>query len=119
MAGGRLNAGKLRHTVSIQNQTDTIDTIGAINITYTSVKTVWARVENKGSREVVVGNQIVANGLYGVTIRYLAGLTERNRIKFGDIILNIESIANIDMVDKQLLLSCIEDKSSRGDGRIS
>jgi len=118
MAGGRLRTGRMRNRITLQNPVVTVDDFGADNITYTDASSVWAEIESKGSRELMIADQFVAIAVYKIYIRYVEGLTEQNRIKFGDNIFNIESIENPEFVKRKMILTVSQDGSPRGDSTI-
>ena len=118
MSGGRLRTGAMRHRIIVQNPVVTEGDFGADNITYVDASEVWAEIESKGSRELLIADQFVAIAVYKIYIRYVVGLTEQTRILFGDNIFNIESIENPDFVKRKMILTVSQDRSARGDSTI-
>jgi len=118
MSGGRLRTGKMRHRITLQNPVVTEGDFGADNITYVDARKIWAEIESKGSRELMIADQFVAIAVYKIYIRWAEGLTEQSRVKFGDNIFNIESIENPDFVKRKMILTVSQDRSERGDGTI-
>lgn len=69
-----MEAGKLRHRVTIQDKTVTQDAYGAEVITWTTVATVWAAVEPLAGREFLEGRALDAEVSTRIRIRYRTGL---------------------------------------------
>jgi SPP1 family predicted phage head-tail adaptor len=88
--------GSLRHRIELQELTLAQNTLKEDVPTYTTVATVWARLENKSGRESFTAQQVNATSVAKFTIRYYAGLTTRHRIKFGTRTFNIFDVNDDD-----------------------
>lgn len=76
-----INAGKLRHRVTIQAPTHTQDsTTGETAVTWADVATVWAAVEPLSVKEYLQSQADQSEVSARVTIRHRAGLTADMRI---------------------------------------
>lgn len=76
-----IEAGRLRHRVTIQSQTQTQNPLtGELTVTWTDVATVWAAVEPISAREFVAAQEPNARVTTRVTIRYLDGIEPSMRL---------------------------------------
>lgn len=114
-AGYSTVTGRLRHRLTVQNVVETRDEIGANVVTYENVVTMWGSVVTLSGNERVVASQIAPRSTHKIRMRYLAGLTVRNRLKFGDRLFQIEFVNNVDQRNKILEMLCVEDGTPRGD----
>jgi SPP1 family predicted phage head-tail adaptor len=72
-----VRAGELRQRVEIQRRTDTQDSVGQPIPVWSTVATVWARVEPLSGREFFTGQQLAAETDTRITIRFFSGLDAR------------------------------------------
>lgn len=105
----RLQAGKLRHTVSIQSASEAADAMGTLVPSWSTDATVRASITQVSGDESVTAGQEQATAKYKVVIRYYSGLTTANRLLFGSRELNIDSISDIDERNRKMELMCSED----------
>jgi SPP1 family predicted phage head-tail adaptor len=103
-----MKAGVLRHKVSIQNPSESTDTQGGAEFTWTTVATAWAAVEPLSSREQYWQSQLQTLGTHKVTLRYTALVTSRSRILFGARVFEITNITNTEERNEELTLICVE-----------
>lgn len=76
-----VEAGRLRHRVTIQRQTQTQNPLtGELTVAWTDVATVWAAVEPISAREFVTSQEPNARVTTRVTIRYLDGIQPSMRL---------------------------------------
>lgn len=76
-----IEAGRLRHRVTIQRQTQTQNPLtGELTVTWTNVATVWAAVEPISAREFVVSQEPNARVTARATIRYRDGIDASMRL---------------------------------------
>jgi SPP1 family predicted phage head-tail adaptor len=107
-----MQAGKLRHLVTFDSpsQTSQDDTTGEEIIDWGSgYATVYAAVEPLTGREFVQANAVEADIDTRITVRWEPWLDTVNpkwRIRFRDVIYNIQSVANVDMRDRELQFMC-------------
>lgn len=83
-----LDAGKLRHRVTIQRRVDSRTSVGDVKVNWADVGTVWAAVEPVSVREFIAGQSMQSQVTARITIRYRDGLTGDMRILFRDRIYN-------------------------------
>lgn len=103
-----MNVSALRHQITLQSPVETTDDMGAITTTWTDVEKMWAAVDPLTMREAFNLHVTFAEATHKVTIRYLAGVTPKFRILFGERIFNINSIINVAERNEQLILTCSE-----------
>jgi SPP1 family predicted phage head-tail adaptor len=102
-------AGRLRHTITIQQTTQTQSTSGAVSDSWGTFATVRAEIRPLSGREYLESNQVNAEEITRFTIRYLADITTKMRILWGTRTYDIRSIMNISQVDKLMELRVVED----------
>ena len=109
-----MKAGDLRHLVTIQTPPDvgdaSQDNYGQEKPDWSRFAKVWAAVEPLSGREFWNAQQIQAQQVTRIRIRYLAGVTERMRILWGARKFNIQSIINLDERNIELQLMCVESR---------
>jgi SPP1 family predicted phage head-tail adaptor len=108
-----MKAGRLRHRVTIQQQTITPDGMGGGNETWSNVATVWADVTTSQGNigmnmEAVVSDQTRTVNMFRVRIRYRSGIGTNMRLLHRGRVLEVLSIANIDERNREMILLCRE-----------
>ena len=81
-----MRAGLLRHTVSIQEQTDTRTAIGDYTTSWADIsgmEAVKAAIWPLRAKESLDSMKLESVITSKIRIRYRAGITSKNRIKFG------------------------------------
>ena len=97
-----MRAGQLRRRVTIQSRATTVDAVGQISQTWTTVLSgVPAHIEPLSGRELIAAAAVQSAITHRVTVRYhrdLAAPVAANarRIVFGDRYFNVQSVLNID-----------------------
>ena len=108
-----IRAGKLRHRVDIQEQTDVSDGMGGYTNTWSSVSgmgSVPAHIMPLSSKEQLDAMKLESVITNKIRIRYRAGITSKNRIVFGSRIFNIKGAPiNYDERNKTLDFLVTED----------
>lgn len=108
-----MNAGRLRHRVTIQQPVLSPDGLGGGSKTWSNVATVWADVTTSEGNvginlETVVSDQTRSLNMYRVKMRYRAGVGTNMRLLHRGRVLEILSVANIDERNKEMTLLCRE-----------
>jgi len=105
-----MQAGRLRHRVTVQRATDSIDQYGDQTPTWASLGTVWASVEPLSGREYFAAAQMQSEVSTRIVIRPISGvtLTPKDRVKFGSRYFDIQSVINRDERNRELQLLCVE-----------
>jgi len=101
-----MRAGKLRHKITIQYcpEPQSQDSYGAVIKNWSDYATVWASIEPARGREFWESQQINAEVTAKITIRYLAGITPKMRVKYGSRIFEIISVINPEERNRELQL---------------
>lgn len=108
-----MDAGKLRHRVAVERATVTDSANGGRNETWTPI-TAYNRlpvcIEDLGGGEYEQADRTQARVQFRVTCRYLKSITPNAglRLKWGDRVLNVTSIANKDGRHQWHELMCTE-----------
>ena len=104
-----MKAGSLRHRVLVEKPTDTQDASGAVALGFTCVAIVWASVEPLRGRETLLAEQITAQMDTRIRMRWsppLDCMTAKWRLRFKDVIYNIQSIAHIGHRQREIEVMC-------------
>ena len=102
-------AGLLKKRIELQSVTLTADTGGGFTSRWATTNTVWANMQpvDKG-REFYDVRQLQKSLGFVFTIRYLANVTPKMRIKFGTRLFNIRSVVNMSEKNEILRISAEE-----------
>lgn len=106
-----MQAGKLRHRVTIKAVSNTQDSFGDESIdteVWTTVATVWADVKPLLGKELIQAQQLHLETTHQVTLRYRRGLNTTNKLVFKDRDLNILGFIDEGEDQTTLLLQCVE-----------
>ena len=104
-------AGRLRHRITIQQNTPTRDAHGGEVDSWGAVTTVWAEISPLNGKEYFTAKQETAEITHKVRLRYnnaLSGITPKMRVLFGSRTLDIESAINPQERNKEIILMCRE-----------
>lgn len=107
-----MEAGKLRHRVTLQRPSGTRDAVGGRVTVPLDVATVWASIETLDGREAFYAAQRQATTTHKVVIRYapiIAGIDATWRVKYGVRIFTLdEPPRNTREINAELVLMCTE-----------
>ena len=98
--------------IDIQKNTATVNEMGQkappsyANVT--GLTGLWAKMITTGGRELYAAQKINAETEVVFKLRYIAGITTKMFVKYGDRLFNILLVNNIDEKNEWLLLSCKE-----------
>ncbi|MFA5715840.1 MAG: phage head closure protein [Candidatus Paceibacterota bacterium] len=101
-----MNPGDLRSRIIIEEATYTDNGFGGKITTWTTLATVWAKVEHLSGRELQIAQLISPNILYEITIRYRSDMSTQYRIYYSGQYFNIRDIKDLDNMHKWLYLKC-------------
>lgn len=110
-----MKAGDLRHRITIEQPTETQSESGDVTQTWSELATVWAGIVPVGGSESWRAQQ--ANPLlsHQITIRWLAGVTSKMRVKYEDPkndttrYFGIDAVVTTDERREEIRLLCVED----------
>lgn len=102
--------GELRHRVSIEQKTRgaSDDSGGAVSETWSTLCTVWAKLDPKAGREMITADQMVHRVSHVVTLRYRSGITAAMRVSYQGRKLAILGIRELSENGRWLELQCEE-----------
>lgn len=103
-----MQIGKLRHRIAIQEATVTQSDTGYAVKTWSTVTTVWGRIEPLSGREALIAQQISPELSHKVTLRYYPDLTPEHRIKFNDRYFDVNFIRNLEEKNRVIIVLCKE-----------
>ena len=104
-----VEAGKLRHVISIQQQTTTQDSYGEAVNTWTDVyASIYASVDPISGKEFFSGEKFNMEISHKIRIRYKTGILPKMRVKFGSRYFDITNIINWQERSIELQLMCKE-----------
>ena len=104
-------AGTMRRRITIQTPTATQDAAGQPLVSWadlTGGSNLPARVESVTGGETVRGRQVSAEATTLLTIRYLAGVTPRQRVSYEGRTLGIVRASDPDGGRRELRIECRE-----------
>lgn len=102
----RIRAGRLRHRLTLQYKVETRTSTGDVAWTWTTDSTVWGSIEPLTGREFVAASQTQNEVPVRIVMRYHATITTAWRIVNDGLAYSILSIANSDLRDAMMELSC-------------
>lgn len=106
-----MNAGRLRHTITLQKYTKTPDGEGGWDKTWNdTVTSVRASVEPLLGREYLMAGQIQERVTTRIRMRYRTDVTGEWRVKHGNRIYEIDSVMNPREMNRETVLMCREIK---------
>lgn len=103
-----MKAGTLRHKVTIQKASQTLDSSRQPTDLWVKVADVWAAVEPLSGRELVVAQQQQPDVTHRVRMRARTDVKAKMRVRHDNRSLYIGSVVNVDERDKELHLLCRE-----------
>jgi len=109
-----MNAGKLRHVITIQSLSATADDLGGLTSRTVFADNVRASVAALQGRELYKAQQVVAEVTHMIDIRWMAGVQAKMTILFNGRLFEIVAVLNPDERTKELHLLCLE----RNDGTV-
>lgn len=103
-----VNAGKLRHRITLQQQASTKDTHGQVTTTWSDVATLWAAVEPIRGREFFAASQVNSEVTTRIRMRWRSGVTAAMRVSFDSRIYDIQAVIVPSEVHDEMQLMCKE-----------
>jgi SPP1 family predicted phage head-tail adaptor len=103
-----IGLGRLRHRVTIQQQSSTQDGYGEQVNTWNDLITVWASVEPLKGREHFAAQQVKTETTTRIKMRYRAGIVSKMRVAYGSKTYDIMSVIDLEERHIELHLMCME-----------
>lgn len=102
-----LPAGRLRHSITIEQPVESQDDYGSTVTTWEPMATVRAEVKAIQGREYWAAQSTQSETTHQVRLRYVAGVTTKMRVSWDGALLDIESVIP-DERKRELTLMCVE-----------
>ena len=99
-------------TVTIQQPVNTTTDSGETTQAWTTFQTISANVETRRVTELYELERLRTNRVYSVLIPYIQEMSEKMRIVYGDINLNIISINDDELTRRYMIVEAIADKDT-------
>ena len=103
-----MKIGKLRHRILIEQAAETREADGSVIDAWSTYATVQASIEPISAREYFAAQSTQADVTHRITLRYLAGVTPKMRVKHGSRLFDILSVINVKERNRELQLMCRE-----------
>jgi SPP1 family predicted phage head-tail adaptor len=105
-----MQAGRIRHRVTIQQQSVSQNAYNEEVVTWVTLASVWAELAPARGQErlIALADQVQSSMIQNVRIRYRSDVTPKMRISYGSRILDIETVEDPDGRRRRLLLMCRE-----------
>lgn len=105
-----MRAGELRHRIQVDRPVSMQDDTGDEVTEFEPAGTVWGSIEPlRGRERLQAGTQITATMDTRIKLRwspFIDGINAEWRLRHQDIIYNIESIAHIEMRQREIEIMC-------------
>jgi len=102
-------AGRLRHQITIQEQTTTQDEYGQAIETWTAIATVRASIEPIRGKEYFSSNERNAEVTTKITIRHISGIYPNMRIIYQNKAYDIKDVINYQERNHMMELMCTQE----------
>jgi SPP1 family predicted phage head-tail adaptor len=102
-----MRAGELRQRIAIQQNTPTRDSTNAEMAHWSTIVTLWARIDTLTGTEEILQQQAAAVRTHKLTIRRYASLTTVMRVVWKNSVFDILTIID-DNTNRQMTLMCRE-----------
>ena len=103
-----MQAGKLRHRVSLQQPVQAQAADGGVTNSWLTVISVPASIEPLNGRELWNAQQVQPDVTHRVTLRYHPNVSPRWRFLFGYRTFNVLTVLNTDERNRELICMCME-----------
>lgn len=103
-----MKSEELKHRLTFQSFTTTVNDNGFEVEEWVDFKTVWAAITNLHGREYFAAAAVKVENTVKFTIRYIEGIDEGMRMLFKGKQYNISSIDNIKYANKYLEIKALE-----------
>lgn len=103
-----MKIGNLNRRISILKYEVTRDEYGGEQREWVVQRTLWARIEPVSGTEYFKAEQVEAQNITTITIRYRTDITVLNRVKYLDKTYEIIGISDKFTTHKMLILNCKE-----------
>ncbi len=106
----KLPVGGLRARLVLEGPVETPDTAGGVIRSWAVLSTLWGDVTTLNAQQRLEAEQIGQTVTHRVTLRFLAGLTTKQRLRRGAQIFLIRGVQDPDDRRRRLICTCEEIK---------
>lgn len=104
-----MRAGTLRHRIALQSASSAqSDYTGQPTKTWSTYKTVYARVQPLSGREAFYAAQTRPDVTHTITLRYNSSITPEHRALWGSRIFQFESVLTVDEIHHEMRIMAKE-----------
>jgi len=103
-----MNPGQLRHRITIQDLTSTVDAYGSPTDAWTDICTIWAGIIPLSGRSFFEAEMVNSEVSHKINIRYRTGIKPDMRVKYGTRYFQIISVINFQEANADVQLMCKE-----------
>lgn len=103
-----MEAGALRHRVTIQKKSVTRNSYGEEVVTWVTHCQAWASIEPLQGREFIEARLAQAEVTDRIKIRYQAGIRPEMRVLFGSRVYDIQAVMTIEEIHREIHMMCKE-----------
>jgi len=107
-----MEAGKLRHEITIQQRNQTVNSIGESVASWATYALTYANVLNLSGAELIQAQQVNSFINSRVRVRFDSGIRANMRILYKSRHYNIIFINDVDERDEEMILLCKRQESS-------
>ena len=108
-----VNSGTLRHRITLQRRSTSVDSFGAQSTSWVTAAVVWASIESSAGKELMAAQAMAIDQPATITLRWQPMFADPKavaalRILYGTRIFNIHSSNNPEERNRVLVLLCSE-----------
>ena len=101
-----MQIGRLKHRIVIQNPEKEADGMGGYTETWNTVAIRQAAIWNHKGKEKMVAGKLTEETIWNVRTRYYEGLTSGMRLRVGNTVFEVLSVAPVEFGREYQDLSC-------------
>lgn len=103
------SSGEMRHKVTLQSRSTSIDSFGGQVLNWNTVATVWAAMEPSGGRELLAAQAMAIDQPMSITLRWKPAFADPKavasmRVVYGTRVFNIHASNNVEERGRLLVL---------------
>jgi len=103
-----MNIGELNRRVEVLQFFEERDDYGGVDGEWLPVGRIWAKIEPSNGTEFFAKQQVNAENQTKITVRFYAGISVMNRIRYGEKLYEIMGIADHRTAHNMTILNCKE-----------
>lgn len=103
-----MRAGALRHLLTLQQATDTLNARGEGVPTWADEAELWGEIQPLTGREGLQAAQMFASATHFIRVRYRAGIVPKKRFVKGSRVFDIDYVRNVNERNRELVCTVTE-----------